>query len=136
MSFSYKFKTLRSGNPYDPNAQLEMSAHRKEVTGEIMADATEGNEEISVRFCPDLVDERIKVSLEPVHAQISPVTEMMDRLIRSNSTRETTKASSSETRHQHESPYSGVPGSSRFPTVAPFTTSGYSPDIHFSFNAK
>ena len=30
---------------------------------------------------------------------------------------------------QYESPYSEGPGSSKFPTVAPLTTPGYSPDI-------
>ena len=117
MSFSYKFKTLRSGNPYNSRAQIEMSVHEEEVTEEVEADATEGNEENSTRFSPDLVEEKIKASLE-----------MMDRLIQSNSAKETTAASSRETRHQYESPYSGVPESSSFPTVAPLNTSGYSPD--------
>ena len=94
------------------------------------ADATEGNEESSIIFSPDVVDERIKASLEPLHEQISTLTEMMDRLIQSNSARETSTASSPETRQQYESPFSGVPGSSRFPTVAPLTTEGYSPDTH------
>ena len=93
-------------------------------------DATKGNEENSLRFSPDLVDEGIKASLEPLHAQFFALTEMMDRLIQSNSARETTTVSICETRYQYESPYSRVPGSSRFPTVAPLTTAGYSPDIH------
>ena len=102
-----------------------MSAHKEEVTREVEADATEGNKE---RFSPDLVDEKIKASLKPLHAQISALTEMMDRLIQSNSARETATASFRETRHQHESPFSEVLGSSRFPTVAPLTTAGYSLD--------
>ena len=125
MSFSYKFKTLGNGNLYKANAQLEMSAHEEEVTGKVEADATEGNDDNSVRLSPDLVDEGIKASLEPLHAQISFFAEMMDRLMPSNSARETTTASSRETRHQYESPYNGVVGSCRFPTVAPLTTSGY-----------
>ena len=66
-----------------------------------------------MRFFPELVDERIKASLEPLHAKISALTEVMDRLIQSNSANETTTASSRRTRHQYESPYSEV--SSRLP---------------------
>ena len=124
MSFSHKFKTLRSGNSYDSRVQLEMS--EEEVIGEV----TESYEENSIRLSPNLVDERIKASLEPLHAQIYALTEMMDRLIQSNSAEETTTASSRETRHQYKSPYSGIPGSYIFPTVAPFTSAGYSGDNH------
>ena len=81
---------------YNSREQIEMSAHEEEVTGEVEADATEGNERNSIGFSPDLVDERIKASLEPLHAQISALTEMMDRLIRSNSAKETTTVSSRE----------------------------------------
>ena len=105
-----------------------MSAY-EEVTWKVEVDATEGNEENSIRFFPNLVDERIKASLEPLHAQISALTEMMDRLTQSNLARETTTTSSWETRHQYESPFSGVPGSSRFPTVASLNTMGHSLDI-------
>ena len=79
-----------------------MSAHEVEVTGEVEADANEGNEGSSVRFSPDLVDEKIKGSLEPLHAQISALTEIMDQLIQSNSAREATTPSARETRYQYE----------------------------------
>ena len=128
MSFYYKFKTLRSGNIYDSSVQLEMSAHEKEVTGEIEIDVNGRNEENSVRFSPDMVDERIKVNFEPNHAQITALTEMMDRLIQVYSAKEFTTASTREQRLQSESPFTGAPGTSRFPTVAPLTTAGYSPD--------
>ena len=71
MSFYYKSKTLRGGNTYDSKAWYEMSAREEEVTGEVETDVNGGNEENSVMFSPDLVDERIKESLEPLHAQIS-----------------------------------------------------------------
>ena len=48
MSFSYKFKTLRIGNSYDSRGQMKMCAHGEEVTGEVEADATDGNEENSL----------------------------------------------------------------------------------------
>ena len=128
MSFSCKFKTLTGGNSYDSRTQPEMSSHEDEATGEVETGIIESNEENSMRFSPDLVDEKIKASLEPLHAQISAPTEMMDHLIQSNSTEETTTAGSRGTRHQFESPYSEAPGSSRFPTVASLTTAGFLPD--------
>ena len=81
-----------------------------------------------MRFSLEFVDARIKANLEPLHAQISALCEMMDYLIQSSSAKDTTTASSRENRHQYELPYSGVPGSSRFQAVAPLTTIGYSPD--------
>ena len=89
---------------------------------------TTSNEESSVRCSPDLVDERIKGSLKPLHAQISAPIEMTDRFIQSNSARETITASTRATRYQYESPFNGAPVASRFPTVAPLTTPAYSPD--------
>ena len=70
----------------------------------------------------------MKASLKPLHAQISALTELMDRLIQNNSAKESTTASSRGFGYQYESPYSEGPGSSKFPTVAPLTTAGYSPD--------
>ena len=86
-----------------------MSAHEEETAGEVETDVIEGNGENGVRFSPDLVDERIKASLELLHAQISALTKMMDHLIQSNSARKTTTASTRETRYQYESPFSGAP---------------------------
>ena len=50
----------------------------------------ESNKENSMTFSPDFVHERIKASLEPLHVQISALTEMMDHLIQSNSTKDAT----------------------------------------------
>ena len=74
-----------------------MSAHKGEVTGEVEVDATEGNEENRIKFFTDLVDEKMKVSLERFHAQISALTEMMECLIQSNSAQETTTTCCRET---------------------------------------
>ena len=73
-----------------------MSAH-EEATGEVETGTIAGNEESGMRVSADLVDERIKTNLEPLHAQISALTEMMDRLIPSNSAEDTSTASSRET---------------------------------------
>ena len=93
MSFSFKLKTLTSGNSYDSRTQTEMSTHGEEATGEVETGIIEGNEENNIRFSPDLADERIKASLEPSNAQTSALTEMMDRLIQSNSAEEPPTAS-------------------------------------------
>ena len=85
-------------------------------TGEAEMGMIEDSEENNIRVSPELVDERIKASLEPLHAQISALTEMMDRLIQSNSTKESTTASTRGFGYQYESPYSEGPGSSKFPT--------------------
>ena len=128
MSFSHKFKTLGSGNSYESRTQPEMSAYGDENTGEAETGIIEGSEENSMRFSPELLNEKINASLEPLYAQITALTEMMDRLIQSNSAMEATTVGSRRIRHQYELPYSEVLGSSRFPRVAPPTTAGYSPD--------
>ena len=114
MSFCYNLKTLRSGTSYDSRAQPKMSGQEEEVTRELETDPAEGNEENSVRFSPNLVEEMIQASLESLHAQISALTEMMDRFIQCYSATETITAISPETRPQCEPSYSGKPGSSRF----------------------
>ena len=128
MSISYKFKTLRSGNSHNSRTQPKMSTCRDENTGEAETGMIEVSEENSTRFSPELVDEKIKASLEPLHAQISALTQMMDSLIQSKSAKESTTASFRGFGHQYESPYGDEPGSSKFTTVAPLTTAGYSPD--------
>ena len=131
MSFSCKLKTLGSGNSYDLRAQLKMSMHGDENTGEAGSGINEGSKENSVSFSPELVDERIKANFEPLHAQISAFAEMMDSLIQSNSTTKSTAASFRGPIHHHESPHSAGPTSSKFPTVAPLTTAGYLPDSYW-----
>ena len=71
-----------------------MSAHGKEATGEVETGIVESNEDNNIKFSPDLVHEKIKASLEPLHAQISALTEMIDRFIQSNSAKKPTTASS------------------------------------------
>ena len=79
MSFSYKFKTLKSGNSYDSRTQSEKS--EDQTTGEVETGKIEGSEENIIRFSPELVDERIEASFEPLHPQITALTGMTDRLI-------------------------------------------------------
>ena len=132
MSFSYKFETFGNGNSNNLRTQPQMSTHGDE-NAETEIGIIEGSAENSIRFSPDLVDERIKESLEPLHAQISALTEMMDRLIRRNLTEESTTANSRRFGHQYESPYSEGPGFSKFSTLPPLTTAAYFPDITITF---
>ena len=105
MSFSDKFKTLGSGHLYDFRTQPRMSARGDENTRVAEMEIIEGSDENGMRFSAELVNEKIKVSLEPLHAQITALTEIMDRLIQSNLAKETTTASSRGISHRNESPY-------------------------------
>ena len=122
MSFSYKSETLRSGNTYDSRALIEMSAHEEDVTEGTELNTNDENEENSVRFSPEMVDERIKENLETLHAQVFALTEMIDRLIQGDSVKEFITASTRELRNQPELPLAGTPGTFRFPTMAPLFT--------------
>ena len=105
-----------------------MSADERETAVEVEIDANERNDGASASFSPEMIEERIKANVEPLHAQISALTEMMDRLIQGISVREFTTASARKSRSQYKLPFTEVPGTSRFPPVAPLTTAGYSPD--------
>ena len=74
MSFCHKYKTVRSGSIYDLQARPEMSAHEEETTEVAEMNEGERNDETRIRFCPDMIEERVKVNLEPLHAQICPNT--------------------------------------------------------------
>ena len=93
MIFSFKLKTLGSGNSYGSRTQPEISAHKDDTTGKIETGIIEGSEGNSIGFSPKLVDERIKASLETLNAEITALTEKMDRLIQNISAKGTTTAS-------------------------------------------
>ena len=93
MRFSCELKTLRSGNSYDLRTHPKMSTHGDENTGTVETEITESSEEGHIRLSHELVDERIKASLEPLHAQMFALTEMMDRLMQNNLTTESTTVS-------------------------------------------
>ena len=61
-----------------------MSAHEEKSTTASKSNAAKRNNEISTGFSPDLIEERIKANLEPLHAQISTLTQMMDKLVQDN----------------------------------------------------
>ena len=88
------FSKLRNGYSYDSRTLAEMSTQGDEDTGHAETGIFEGSDENGMRFSPEIEDERIKASLEPLHAQFPALTEMMDHLIQSTSAKETTTASS------------------------------------------
>ena len=92
-----------------------------------------GSEENSIRFSPELVDERRKSerSTSTCTIIVCTLTEVMDRLIQNTSAKESTMTSSRGFGRQYELPYSEGPGSSKFPKLAPLTTTGYSLDNHY-----
>ena len=98
ISCSHTHKTLRSGNTYDLHAHPEIFAHVEQTAVEAkkrrMNEMTELAQD-SV-LISNMVKERIRVNLEPLRAQISALTEMIDRLTQGNSTREFTTASTRE----------------------------------------
>ena len=131
MGSSYTYKTMKCGSFYNSHPRPEMLVHVEETAVEAEIDANEQNNGVSTGFCPDMIEEKIKANLEPLHAQISTLTEMMGRLIQGNWGREFTTASTRQPRLQSESPFTEITGSSRFPLEAPLTTAGYSPDRGF-----
>ena len=63
-----------------------MSTHENENTKVVESRVTEGSEESNIGLSPELEEERKKASLEPLHAQISARSEMLDRLFQGNLT--------------------------------------------------
>ena len=108
-----------------------MSTHADETAVETGTDANEQNNSTSARLSPDTIEEKIKANLEPLHAQISVLTEMMDKLIQVNSGREFTTASTRELRLQYELPFAEASAAFRFSPIAPLTIARCSPDTWF-----
>ena len=96
MSFSQTCTRLRRGNTSNLHARPEMSAHEEEIAVEAEIVANEKADRTSTGFSPDMIEEIIKANFESFHAQISALTEMMDRLIQGKSSREFTRASTNE----------------------------------------
>ena len=113
MSFSHKYRTLKSGNFYDLDARPELSAHEEQTTTTFEMNESERNIETTTGFSPEMIEEKIKANLEPLHAQISTLTQMMGKLIQGISAREFPTTSTREPRFSSESPLTEGSGSSR-----------------------
>ena len=84
MSFSLEHRTLRSGNVYNLKTRPEMFVHEEPSSAACEPNAAELIKEADAQFSSDLIDEKIKGNLEPLHAQNSALTQMMDKLIQDN----------------------------------------------------
>ena len=73
MSFSHTYKTLRSGNVYDSHQLPEITSHEEDPTLETEIDASEQNDPTNTRFSPDMIEEKIKVNLEPLQDRFPPL---------------------------------------------------------------
>ena len=113
MNFSFKYRTLRSSDTFNSQTRPEMSAHEEQSTVASEPNEAEQNDGTSSGCSADLIEERIKANLEPLHAQISSLVQMMDRLIQGNSARGYLTASTREARFPSESPVTEGPGISR-----------------------
>ena len=77
---------------------------------------------------PHVMDERIKANLEPLHAQITTLTQMMNKLREENLARTKLTAGCHDLRLQSEFPHTGEPGTSRTLPLLSTRTAGYSTD--------
>ena len=95
---------LSSGNTYNSHARQQIPALEEDTTVETELYASEKTDKTIARYSPDMIDENIKTNVEPLNAQISALTEMMDRLFQGNSAREFTTPTTRELRLQSQSP--------------------------------
>ena len=91
-------------------------------------DTTEQGAEASTEFSPNLIEERMKSDVEPLHAQITTLTQMMSKLIQDNWARVNPLAGSRDHRFKSAYPLTDGPGTSRTLPLASLVTVGYSPD--------
>ena len=86
-----------------------MSAHGKQPNEASKTHTLERVDEASTKLSPNLIEDRIKSNMEPLHAQISTMTQMMNKLIQDNSARTNSTAGSRDHRFPYESPLTGDP---------------------------
>ena len=87
-----------------------MSAHEEQPIEASGTYRAERIDKASTEFSSDLIEERVKANLEPLHEQISTLTQLMNKLIQDNSTRTNSTAGPSDRRFQSESPLKDGPG--------------------------
>ena len=84
MSIYLKCGTFRSGNSYNLKTCPRKSAHEEQLSEASEAHTTEKDDKANTEFSPGSIEERIKAKLEPLHAQISLLTQMINKLIQDN----------------------------------------------------
>ena len=113
MSFSLEHRTLISGIIYILKACPEMSAHQEQPNTASESHTAERIEEAVTEFSPDIIKERIKANLEPLHAQINILTQKMYKLFQGNSARTISAVGLRDHRFPSESPLTDRPSTSR-----------------------
>ena len=104
MSFYLEHTTLRSGNTYNLKTRPEMSAQDEQSTAASEPNLAERISKTNADFSDDSIEDRIKANLEPIHAQITVLAQMMDKLIKDNSAKAySTASTTSEGRFASES---------------------------------
>ena len=73
-----------------------MSAQEEQSTAASESNAAKRISRTSTEVSPELFKERIKANLEPLHAHITALTQMMNKLIRDNSAKAYSTANTRE----------------------------------------
>ena len=107
-----------------------MSAHEEQPNEASEADTAEWIDEVITEFSSNLIEETIKANLEPLYAQISTLTQMMNKMIKDNSARSNPTASFRDDRFPSESPLTDGAGTSSILPSTSLVTAAYSRIIH------
>ena len=110
-----------------------MSAHEKQSNAASESHKSVGIDKSSTGFAPNVIEERIKANLEPLHAQVSTLTQMMNQLIQGNSAKMNSTTGPRHCRFPSESLLIDDPGTFRTLSLTSLATAGYSPDRFTTF---
>ena len=106
-------RTLRSGDYYNLKTRLKKFSHEEHQAEASEVHTAKRSDGSNTEFSPNLTEERIKANLEPLHAQIFALTQMMNKLIQDNSARAKPTAGLRSRRFPSESPLTDGPRTSR-----------------------
>ena len=108
-----------------------MSVHEEQPKKESEIHTADRIDKNCGEFSPDLIEERIKFNLEPLDAQISTLTQMMNQPTQDNSGRTNPTGGTRVRRFHSESPLTDGPGTSRTLSSTSIGAPTYSSHIHF-----
>ena len=83
---------------------------------------------VRTKLSPNSIEERIKANLEPLHAQIGTLTQIMNKLIQDISARLNPTADSRDRKFPSGSPLTDGPGTSKTLPFESLVNAVYSPD--------
>ena len=125
MSFSPRSRFLQSCNTYKPKAHPRMSAHEEQSTAISEPTIAEWTSGSGTEFSPQLIEERIRANLDPLHAPFPALTHLMDRLIQDNLAGTYPTISTRDCQFPSKSPFTVEPRTSRTLSLALLVTAGY-----------